>query len=268
MGRPLEIHFDGANYHLIQRGHNKSYIFEDVKDKLKFFDLLMESRDRFLFDILYYVLMTNHFHILLQVGEYPLSQIMQVFKPAYTRYYNYRHDRVNTIFDGRYKAPLIRHENYFKLLLRYIAYNPVKAGIVSCPGKYPWSAHADILKGKSSLVNIDQLLKHFDDDPRIALERYIDFIDYPHAGIVQAPPSAGAIVEPAANYLHYQLENMKLPQRDLELLFNGSRGIRIIKLRKMFIKQAFDAGHSVQAISRFLAMNSEDVAKMLMQGGV
>jgi len=228
----------------------------------------MESRDRFLFDILYYVLMNNHFHILLQVGEYPLSQIMQVFKPAYTRYYNYRNDRVNTIFDGRYRALLIRNENHFKLLLRYIAYNPVKAGIVSYPGEYPWSAHADILQGKSSLVNIDQLLRHFDADLRIALDQYIDYIDYPHTGIVQAHLGAGAIVEPAANYMQYQLENMELPQKDLELLFSGNRGIRIIKLRKLFIKQAFDAGHTVQAISRFLTMNSEDVAKMLMQKGV
>ncbi len=69
--------------------------------------------------------------------------------------------------------------------------------------------HADILK--SSLVNIDQLLKHFDDD-QVALNDILILSIIPMLRIVQGTKCRAIGVEPAANY-HYQLENMKLPQR-------------------------------------------------------
>ena len=70
MARPLRIEFDGAYYHVLSRGNNKSSIFREEEDYRDFLNLLDQMNDRFCIDIYAYVLMGNHYHLLLQTRYY------------------------------------------------------------------------------------------------------------------------------------------------------------------------------------------------------
>jgi putative transposase len=100
--------------------------------------------------------METHLHLLLEVGESPLSKVMRVLQFRYTRYFNNRYSKVGHLFQGRNKAILCERDAYFLELVRYIHLNPVRGGVVEDPGRYPWTGHLSYMgKGKVDLVDED-----------------------------------------------------------------------------------------------------------------
>jgi len=85
--------------------------------------------------------MTNHLHLAIQVGDKSLSRIMQNLSARYTRWMNWRHNRVGHLFQGRYKAVLIDADSYLVQLTAYLHLNPVRAGMVAMCEEYEWSSH-------------------------------------------------------------------------------------------------------------------------------
>ena len=73
--------------------------------------------------------MTNHVHLIIQVGEIPLSRVMQNLSFRYTRYINSKYNRIGHLFQGRDKALLIDVNSYFVELVRYVHCNPVRAEV-------------------------------------------------------------------------------------------------------------------------------------------
>lgn len=84
--------------------------------------------------------MTNHLHLAIQVGEKPLSRIMQNFSARYTRWVNWRHNRVGHFFQGCNKAVLIDADSYLVQLTAYLHLNPVRAGMAATCTEYEWSS--------------------------------------------------------------------------------------------------------------------------------
>jgi hypothetical protein len=85
--------------------------------------------------------MTNHAHLAIQIGETPLSRIMQNLALRYTTWINRRKNRSGHLFQGRYKAVLVDADSYLLELVAYIHLNPVRAGMVTASEEYPWSSH-------------------------------------------------------------------------------------------------------------------------------
>lgn len=141
MARKPRIHASGAYYHVILRGNSKQDIFFDESDRYRFYLLLQEVVERFRCRIHAFCLMTNHVHLVVQVTDLPLSRIMQNLSFRYTRWINWRHERSGHLFQGRYQAILVDGDAYLLELVRYLHLNPVRAGMVSSPGAYPWSGH-------------------------------------------------------------------------------------------------------------------------------
>jgi len=106
-------------------------------------DLLEENSNKFEVAIHAYVLMGNHFHLLAtpQTAD-GLAQMMQSVGRRYVRYFNDRQRRTGTLWEGRFKSTLIQSERYLLSCMAYIDLNPVRAGMVSSAGDYPWSAFA------------------------------------------------------------------------------------------------------------------------------
>ncbi|MGB7948972.1 MAG: transposase, partial [Candidatus Binatia bacterium] len=104
MGRKPRVHFSGAVYHVISRGNQKQTIFEDQDDFLRFRKFLEDAQRRFDFRMYAYVLMPNHFHLLLEVRLHPLFKVMQTLLYRYAQYFNNRHRKVGHLFQGRYRA--------------------------------------------------------------------------------------------------------------------------------------------------------------------
>ncbi|TET92719.1 MAG: hypothetical protein E3J46_00930 [Desulfobacteraceae bacterium] len=169
MVRPLRIEYPGAWYHVTSRGNEKKKIYSDDQDKRRFLEILSETRNLYGVEVHAYVLMENHFHLVLMTSEANLSSFMQRFNTTYTVYYNRRHKRSGHLYQGRYKAILIEEDNYLLELSRYVHLNPVrikkfsrfdikeKRSIIR---RYPWSSYIGYirLKDREAFVNYGKIL--------------------------------------------------------------------------------------------------------------
>ena len=131
----------GQPLHIIQRGNNRTQTFVDQRDYGVYLALLQLTRKRAGCAIHAYVLMKNHVHLLVtpetKVGP---ARMMQGLGRWYVRYFNERHGRTGTLWEGRYRSTLIDSERYFFACSRYIELNPVRAGIVDDPAGFEWSS--------------------------------------------------------------------------------------------------------------------------------
>lgn len=177
MGRRPRLHYPGALYHVISRGNRRERIFRSQTDFQQFQFLLQEIKGQNGFTLYAYVLMPNHFHILLQVAEKPLSKVMQSLLYRYTSYYNRRYHQVGHLFQGRYKAIVCDKEVYLLELVRYLHLNPVRARIVRDPSGYPWSSHRAYVGDKDSVgVAVDEILSCWSKRKKQAVAAYEEFV--------------------------------------------------------------------------------------------
>lgn len=124
-------------HHVIQRGNNRNYIYENTRDKKEFLSLLSTALTTHDALLLQYALMDNHYHLLIKVGSEPLSSIIWFLNRTYSLYYNGRYNRTGTIYGDRYKSYLVTETHKLFSIIRYIVQNPVKAGLVATPSCIP-----------------------------------------------------------------------------------------------------------------------------------
>ncbi|NUO07721.1 MAG: transposase [Candidatus Brocadia sp.] len=150
MSRPWRIEFEGAYYHIVSRGNERRNIFRDNNDRILFLDILGKTSERFEVEVYAYVLMDNHYHLLLKTNKPNISQSMQWLGTTYTRRYNIKHKRIGHLFQGRFKSFLIENDQYLLRLSCYIHRNPLRAKIVNRLVDYPWSSYPRYAYGKKS----------------------------------------------------------------------------------------------------------------------
>lgn len=134
-------------YHVMLRGINRQQIFMDEEDNRHFLKVLCQCRELSGFSLFAYCLMGNHVHLLLQTGKEPLELVMKRIGTRYAIWYNSKYERVGHLFQDRYKSEAVQDEAYFVAVLRYILYNPVKAGICGKATDYALSSARDYLTG-------------------------------------------------------------------------------------------------------------------------
>jgi putative transposase len=142
-GMPRKPRFllPGHTLHLIQRGNNRGPCFVDDCDRERYLTALLHASERARCAIHAYVLMSNHSHLLVTADDaLATGRMMQSLGRIYVHYFNKRHRRTGTLWEGRYRASLIDSEHYFLACSRYIEMNPVRAGMVSEPASYQWSS--------------------------------------------------------------------------------------------------------------------------------
>ncbi len=126
MARQLRVEFAGAIYHVSSRGNERNSIFKDDSDRDLFIKTLRESVEVAGVEVIAYVLMDNHYHMILEAPNANLSHFMQHFGLTYTIRFNKRHGRNGHLFQGRFKAILVEEDPYLLVLSRYIHLNPVR----------------------------------------------------------------------------------------------------------------------------------------------
>ncbi|MCL0068372.1 transposase [Thermodesulfovibrionales bacterium] len=104
MGRPLRIEYPGALYHITNRGNERRAIFTDDSDRSKFLEILKDYHKRYGILIHSYVLMDNHYHLVIETPQGNLLKVMHGLNGGYTGYYNRRYGRSGHLFQGRYKG--------------------------------------------------------------------------------------------------------------------------------------------------------------------
>ena len=143
MARLPRLTVPGYAHHVIQRGNNRQRIFVDAADRTFMLALLAEYASTLKVAIHAYVLMDNHLHLLAtpETAE-GLPLLMQSVGRRYVRYFNDRHGRTGTLWEGRYRSTLVEADRYLMACMVYIDLNPVRAGLVANPADHPWSSHA------------------------------------------------------------------------------------------------------------------------------
>ena len=178
MARPLRIEFPGAVYHVTSRGNEKRRIFKSDRDRRAFLDFLGMTAKRFGWSITAWVLMTNHFHLVIQTPEPNLSRGMHWLNGSYAGWFNHQYKRWGHLFGGRFKAFLIDKETYLTEVLRYVVLNPVRAGLAARPEAYRWSSYRATAGLESAPEWLDQHapLAPFAPDTQLAQTYYREFV--------------------------------------------------------------------------------------------
>lgn len=192
MARQLRIEYEGAFYHITSRGNQREKIFWDDEDREEFKRILNKTKERYGYHLQAYVLMDNHYHLLIETPYANLKQIMQNINTSYTVYANKRHNRFGHLLQGRYKAFIVDKESYLLELGRYIHLNPVRAGITRSPEGYRWSSYREYIQGgfKQAITDIDDTLYSFAKKRAIAIKKYQEFVK---AGISEESPLKGSV---------------------------------------------------------------------------
>lgn len=147
MARSVRVQYAGAVYHVLCRGDRREAVFLDDEDGEIFLATLAEACARSGFRIHGYVLMPNHYHLLLETPEPNLVDGMRWLQGTYTSRFNHRHRLSGHLFQGRYRAIPIEAEEpeYFRTVSNYIHLNPARADLLGGEGAtladYRWSSY-------------------------------------------------------------------------------------------------------------------------------
>ena len=179
MARPLRISFAHAVYHVTARGNERKAIFRGNGDRKRFTQILVEMVEQYKVMCYAWVLMDNHYHLLIETPQPNLSSAIRHLNGVYTQVFNRRHHRVGHLFQGRFTSILVEKESYLLELCRYVVLNPVRAGMVKHPREWRWSSYSNT-SGETqvpSWLTVDWLLGQFGKQQTIAQRAYRQFVE-------------------------------------------------------------------------------------------
>ena len=148
MARQPRLDAPGALHHIIGRGIERTNIFRTDQDRDDFLNRLANQCLEKNIVVYAWSLLSNHFHLLVRTGRYPLSEVMKKLLTGYVVNFNLRHKRTGHLFQNRYKSIICEDDPYLLELTRYIHLNPLRAGLVGSLkelGYYRWSGHSAIM---------------------------------------------------------------------------------------------------------------------------
>ena len=188
MSRPLRIEYPGAMYHVMNRGNQRQDVFRKKVDCVTFLEKLEYFSDLFNIDVYCYVLMNNHFHLLVRTNDANLGRFMQSFLTSFTMILNRRNQKNGHLFQGRYKAQLVETQEYISKLSRYIHLNPIrikKYKNITIEEKrnillnYTWSSFAAHigLNEPEHFLKIKTVLSTWGSNNMIRMKKYREYVE-------------------------------------------------------------------------------------------
>ena len=183
--------------------------------------------------------MSNHIHLAIRTGHFPLSRIMAGLQSSYTQWFNRRHGRVGHLFQGRYKAFLVQEERYLLGLVRYIHENPVRAKLVERPRDYAWSSDRYYRRGRGpGWLDADEVLSTLAGRRRQGVKRYVELMARQDGPSYEDVESVGQVVKGDEEFALRRFEEA----REIEPRLRG-----------------LTEGRVVSAVARALGLQVEDL---------
>ncbi len=178
MSRPLRLEHPGALWHVTSRGNERREIFRDDPDRELFLEILGRAVAMFHWRLYAWVLMNNHYHLLLETPEPNLSRGMRQLNGIYTQRFNRRHGRSGHLMQGRFKGILVEKEAHLLELCRYVVLNPVRAGAARSARNWRWSSYRATAghESASEWLDTDGVLSLFASRRALAEGRYREFV--------------------------------------------------------------------------------------------
>jgi putative transposase len=145
VARPLRIETPGGTYHVTARGNAGRDIYLDDGDRVSFLALVSDLVERFAWNCFAYCLMHNHYHLVVRTPRGDLSRGMRHLNGVYAQRFHRKHGTFGHLFQGRFHATLVQDDPYLLAVLRYVARNPVEAGLCNHASEWRWSSHRAVL---------------------------------------------------------------------------------------------------------------------------
>jgi REP element-mobilizing transposase RayT len=178
VARPIRAQIPGATYHIAARGSAGRAILNTEADRVTFLELVERVVKRHGWDCIAYCVMSTHYHLLVATPQPNLSSGMRELNGFYARYYNLRYQTTGAVFESRFRSELVESDSHLLQVIRYLAMNPVRAGLCSRAEDWPWSSFPGHM-GITSLRRFVQarlVLELFAGDPEVARRRLGVFV--------------------------------------------------------------------------------------------
>jgi REP element-mobilizing transposase RayT len=261
----------------MSRGNRKSRIYDDAIDHQRFLDILATAAERYEVRILADVEMANHYHLVLDTPRGNLSPAMRYINGVYTQHVNRRHGRTGHVFEGRFTSRLVDNDLYLRTVVKYVAMNPVAAGLVANPEDWAWSSYratAGLVESRPFL-HLDWMEWVFEcADSATAQSRYRSFVKSPDgaADAIDGDVLGSVAFESTVRkHIGESMAHVALPRAyrslarpPLEELFNDvgfSRSVRDSTIRRAHVVH----GYQLSEIAQHLGMHPNSMSKVLQR---
>ena len=142
MPRMRRKDYPGAWHHVMNRGARSEPTFRDPDHCSLFLEHLGRVVDRFGLEVHAYVLMPNHFHLLVRSVRGNISDCIKHLLGPYTQALNREHGWDGPVFRGRFRNQVVSESEHLRVVIPYIHLNPVRARLVNTPQSAPWSSYS------------------------------------------------------------------------------------------------------------------------------
>jgi putative transposase len=176
--RPPRLQVAGGLYHITAHSNVGRVVFRDDEERAQFLGVLELGVTRCGWSCRSYCLLSTHFHLLIATPQPDLSAGMQFVNGRYAQWANWHRDERSHLFEGRFRSVLVETESHALEVHRYIALNPVRAGLVRDPEQWPWSSLRAILgrEPPPPFLDVDTVLAEFGASKATARRRLRTFL--------------------------------------------------------------------------------------------
>ena len=266
MARPLRVQAPGLTYHVTARGVRRTDIYLDDVDRRRFLALLTTVVQRYALQCHAYCEMTNHYHLAITTTDANLSRAIQQLNGDYAQWWNWRHRRQGHVFQARFDAQVVQDGAYLLNVCRYIVLNPVRAGMVPSPDRWPWSSYrAMVGLASSPFLDCDRILELLSPgDHQNGRETFRQSVLDPNAVQLSRTAILGDDDFAARFHAYRARAGREIPRRDgrpaLPAIFHGAV---TRAARNAAIITAVRERYPLAEIARFLELAPSTVSKVV-----
>ncbi|QCX33343.1 transposase [Caloramator sp. E03] len=278
MPRLPRILINGCIYHVYQRGNNKEFIFKNDKHKAFLIKQLKEYNKRFDYKVLGYVIMDNHYHLIIRTNNDYIDKIMFNINSVVAKFINRELQRTGHVYESRYGCEVVDNDPYLIWLLRYVHRNPVRAGICEKVTDYRWSSNIFYQRNINSFVDINFILNILSSNRFEAIKKYLNLMDISgcdndkikdfdfiksafRLDDVNKNTNSNKVDDFQRLTLNDIFNSINIPEDIRELILKGSRGKSLIPYKIEFIKLALYNKYSLYEIGNFLNTSADALRK-------
>ncbi|BAF72254.1 conserved hypothetical protein [Sulfurovum sp. NBC37-1] len=254
MARRPRIEIAGK-YHIINRGVAQMHVFEEPEDYEYFEDLMCFYAKSFGIIIHNYCLMSNHYHLLIEITQQNLSKFMRQLSMGYSIYFNKKNKRTGHLWQGRFKSWYVTDEAYFYTLMCYIEQNPLKANMIEDIREYPYSSYHYFLDYENipECLQNAWIVQNYKEDTE-AIEAFLT---------VPVDSEQLAELKTASSLVEAPNVDKKPDIEKLKKRFSKKQGT---KERNVTICKAYKEGYSQHMIAKVLGLAQSTVSAIVKRG--
>lgn len=238
-------------YHIVNRGVEQRIVYKDDEDFDMFLELLCNGCQLYGVNLHGYVLMNNHYHLLIETTRENLSAFMKHINASYAIFFNKKYKRSGHLWQGRFKSWYVTDEAYMYTLISYIENNPLKAKMVRRLGEYKYSSYCSFIEVTKPLACLRNsfIFENFS-----TIQERIDFFEsaeYEH--LLDEIKKASNLV----------VTNVKEKKPDLKVLKKMFAKVANNDERNRQILKACNEGYSQHAIAECLQISQPQINRII-----